>query len=198
MESVRLHIATRQARLGEHAFFRGLERCAAPVDVVALAPAFAFWRRALRDVLHASAARRTGTDDRAIAEEDHYFADVERLMGSRLPACLVAGDAHPLTRQASYQLLYEVLASDTDRMRLVILGALNATCELFFRRVAPLAASLGDRERSLSFEQYQDAEPAELDGMALAPEDEPEALALVDRVFTAFDRMFDGLSATYA
>ncbi len=196
MESVRLHISTRQARLGEHSFFRGLERRRSAADVVALAPAFAFWCRALRDVLEACAARRCSAD--GADHEDGYFADVERLMANRLPTCLVAGDAHPLAREASYQLLYEVLASDTEYMRLVLLGALQATRELFFRRVAPLAASLSDDERQLAFEQYMDAVPAELDALALAPEDEPEAIALVDRVFNAFDRMFDGFCAMVA
>lgn len=191
MEAVRHHITKRQARLGEHPFFDGLERDGSPERVLALTPALAFWARALRDVLQANAERGGPAED----DERRYFEDVERLMGSRLPPSLVASDAHPLTREASYQLLYEVLASKTDGLRIVLLTSVEATRELFHQRVGPLAASLGEEERFHIFEQYHGDDRPELHAGSLTPDDEQEALALVDRVFAAFDRMFHGFAA---
>ncbi len=196
MEAVRQLIIRRKARLAEHPFFDGLERCASPRSVVALAPALTFWGRALRDVLQAGAERREAVGAPTSEDEERrYLEDVERLVGSRLPAALVAGDAHPLTRDASYKLLYEVLASKTDGLRLVLLTSVDAMRELFFHRIAPLAASLDDVERFRSFEQYRDELRTDLDDVSLGPDDEEEAVALVERVFAVFDRMFDGLTA---
>lgn len=183
MEAVRHHITQRKARLARHPLFERIQGTEATEHVVTLGSALGFWGRALRDVLAAYAERAGGG-----AEDDArgFFEVVERLMGSRLPPVLVAGDAHPLTREGSYQLLYEVLASKTDGVRRVLLEAIDAAQEIFAHHVGGGGAPCVEETRVESF------------AVALAADDEQEAIAAVERVFAAFDRMFDGFVAMRA
>lgn len=78
-------------------------------------------------------------------------------------------------------LIREANGIEQDELRLVFLLALESACELFFGSVAPALEARTAGARML------------YGVVALGPELRVDAFLLVDRVFAAFARLFDGL-----
>ena len=119
------------------------------------------------------------------------------------------GDDHRAVRDASYALVAEVFRAASDVERIVLVLALESTGHVFFDRLARTVEAAGytDRLRYFSAHHLQ-VEHAHalfeakmqacLDARALSPDERDRALALVDRVYDAFDLMFDALATTLA
>lgn len=213
MKAVLEHIAARESRFSEHPFFDDL-RQDRPIDqVMAFAPRLTFWVMAFQDVLRLNASFIRDARLKALATRHHaesvgherwFEQDIAALTGGSLSLGAMYGKAHTSTRHAAYTIIGEVHRPVDDRVRIALLWVLESTSHVFFGRTAILAAAQGADERLRYFsEHHQKAEAqharfeaelrAELGEMELEPGVRDEALAMVDRIYAAFDAMFEGL-----
>ncbi|NVJ13241.1 hypothetical protein HV826_03600 [Myxococcus sp. AM010] len=213
MKEVLQHIAVREARFAAHPFFSDM-RMDRPIEqVMAFAPRLTFWVMTFQDVLRLNAhfiqdAHLKALATRHHAEEgghDQWFEeDISALTGGSLSIGSMYGRAHVKTRDAAYAIISEVYRPVDDRLRIVLLWALESTSHVFFSRTAIISAAQGADDRLKYFsDHHMQAEAqhamfeqelaAELEAMQLAPQVRADALAMVDRIYAAFDTMFDGL-----
>ncbi|MGZ3459669.1 MAG: hypothetical protein ACXU86_14335 [Archangium sp.] len=215
MRAVLQHISHRQSRFAEHPLFDTLRPDRPLEQVLAFAPRLAFWVMSFQDVLRLNAQRvkdpelsmlmlRHRAEERG--HDDWFFDDVAVLTGRRLTLGELWERAHESTRDASYALLAEVLRPMDDRLRVVLVLALESTSHAFFTRAASLSPTLGSGKRLKYFsnhhmqaeeqhEVFEEQMEAMLRGIELTPALRSEAFALVDRIYAAFHAMFDGLGA---
>jgi hypothetical protein len=213
MKAVLQHIAACEARFASHPFFSDLRMDRPLEQVMAFAPRLTFWVMSFQDVLRLNAHFIQDSHLKELAtrhhsEEsghDHWFEeDIAALTGGSLSIGEMYGKVHARTRDASYAIISEVYRQMDDRLRIVLLWALESTSHVFFGRTAVLTAAQGADERLKYFSDHHmkaEAQHAmfeeqlaeELGSMELAPEVRAEALAMVDRLYGAFDAMFDGL-----
>ncbi|PTL75992.1 hypothetical protein DAT35_51615 [Vitiosangium sp. GDMCC 1.1324] len=209
------HIRVRQSRFQAHPLFDELRPDRPLGEMLAFAPRLSFWVMCFQDVLRLNAQRVKDPElarlmRRHRAEErghDHwFFEDLALLTGRSLTLDEPWDLAHECTRDASYALLAEVLRPMDDRLRVVLVLALESTSHTFFSRVSSVTQALGAGKRLKYFsghhmeaeEQHEVFEAqmeAMLNGIELSPALRAEALGLVDRVYAAFHSMFDGLCA---
>lgn len=213
MKAVLQHIAVCEARFASHPFFSDLKMDRPIEQVMAFAPRLTFWVMTFQDVLRLNAhfiqdAHLKALATRHHAEEgghDQWFEeDIAALTGGSLSIGTMYGKAHVKTRDAAYAIISEVYRPVDDRLRIVLLWALESTSHVFFSRTAVISAAQGADERLKYFsDHHMQAEAqhamfeqelaAELEAMELSPEIRKDALAMVDRIYAAFDLMFDGL-----
>jgi hypothetical protein len=213
MKAVLQHIEACEARFASHPFFSDLRMDRPLEQVMAFAPRLTFWVMTFQDVLRLNAhfiqdPRLKALAARHYSEEgghDQWFEeDIAALTGGSLSIGAMYGKAHAKTRDAAYAIISEVYRPVDDRLRIVLLWALESTSHVFFGRTAVLTAAQGADERLKYFSDhhmraeaqhamFEQELAAELESMALTPEVHADALAMVDRVFAAFDSMFDGL-----
>jgi len=213
MKAVLQHIAECEKRFASHPFFTDLKMDRPLNQVMAFAPRLTFWVMSFQDVLRLNAHFIQDAHLKALATRHHseeaghdqwFEQDIVALTGGSLSIGSMYGKAHAKTRDASYAIISEVYRPVDDRLRIVLLWALESTSHVFFSRTAILTAAQGADERLKYFSDHHmkaEAQHAmfeeqlaeELSSMVLSPEVQAEALAMVDRLYTAFDAMFDGL-----
>ncbi|HEY0095942.1 MAG TPA: hypothetical protein VGB96_16555, partial [Archangium sp.] len=211
------HISVRQARFAEHPFFAELRPDRPLEQVLAFAPRLAFWVMSFQDVLRLNAQRVQDAElsrlmHRHQAEErghdEWFFEDIALLVGRPLTLTDVWSRTYESTRDASHTLIAEVLRPLDDRLRVVLVLTLEATSHVFFTRAARLVRAAGSPSRvKLKYfsdhhmaaeeqhEVFEEQLEAYLRAIELTPALREEGRALVDRVFAAFDAMFDGMRA---
>jgi hypothetical protein len=215
MRAVLQHIRVCQSRFLAHPLFDELQPGRPLEEVLAFAPRLSFWVMCFQDVLRLNAQRVQDAElsqlmRRHRAEErghDHwFFEDLAALTGRAPRLDEPWGRAHESTRDASYALLAEVLRPMDDRLRVLLVLALESTSHVFFSRVAALTQAAGAASRLKYFaphhmeaeeehEVFEEQMEAMLNAIEMSPALEAEAAALVDRVYAAFHAMFDGLCA---
>lgn len=213
MKAVLQHIAHREARFAAHPFFSDLKMDRPLDQVMAFAPRLTFWVMSFQDVLRLNAHFIQDAHLKALATRHHseeaghdqwFEEDIAALTGGALSIGAMYGKAHAKTRDASYAIISEVYRQMDDRLRIVLLWALESTSHVFFGRTAVLTAAQGADERLKYFSDHHmkaEAQHAmfeeqlaeELGAMVLSAELQADALAMVDRLYGAFDAMFDGL-----
>jgi hypothetical protein len=205
------YIAGKQAELGRHRFFRRLETNLGPARAAAFVPDLWSSLRVFRDILRLNESfcadpplPRFANRGTADAERDRPRAgalaaisvaerDIQRLWGAR----------HARTRDAAHALLSEVFLARDDRLRLVLLMALESAGQVLFERITRglertrhddlyqfAAGQLRAETDQAAFERLisQKAE-----GNVLVPPMRREAEALIDRCFAALRAMLDAL-----
>ncbi|HZH79552.1 MAG TPA: hypothetical protein VEY88_26255 [Archangium sp.] len=217
MKAVLQHISDCQARFAEHRFFDEFRQERPLEQALAFAPRLSFWVMCFQDVLRLNAQR---VQDPELAmlmlrhrseERDHdnwFFEDVATLTGAPLTVHTPWSRAHESTRDASFALVAEVLRPMDDRLRMVLVLGLEATSHVFFTRASNLAkAAAAGSESKLKLKYFSDhhmeAEEqhevfeeqmeAYLRGIELTPALREEACQMVDRIFAAFEAMFEGM-----
>jgi hypothetical protein len=205
------YIAGKQVELARHRFFRRLESSLGPARAAAFVPDLMSSLRVFRDILRlnetfcsdpplsrltlraAVDAERDRPRPGALAAISVAERDIQRLWGAR----------HARTRDAAHALLSEVFRAWDDRLRLVLLMALESAGQVLFERITRVL------ERTPHDDLYQFAAGqlrAETDQAAferqiarkagttvLAPPLRREAEALIDRCFAALRAMLDAL-----
>jgi hypothetical protein len=215
MRAVLQHIRVRQSRFMAHPLFGELQPGRPLEEVLAFAPRLTFWVMCFQDVLRLNAQRVRDSElsllmRRHRAEErghdDWFFGDLAQLTGRAPRVDEPWSRAHESTRDASYALLAEVLRPMDDRLRVLLVLALESTSHAFFSRVSALTQAAGASKRLKYFaphhmeaeeehEVFEEQMEAMLNAIELSPALEAEGVALVDRVYAAFHAMFDGLCA---
>lgn len=211
MKAVLQHISDRQSRFAEHPFFDGFRQGRPLEQALAFAPRLAFWVMCFQDVLRLNAQRVEDPEFAVLMlrhrseERDHdnwFFEDIAQLQGSPLTLHEQWSRAHECTRDASYALIAEVLRPLDDRLRMVLVLTLEATSHVFFTHASRLVQTSGRGLKYFSdhhmqaeeqHEVFEEQMEAYLRSIELTPALREEGFALVDRLFSAFDAMFQGL-----
>ncbi len=211
MKAVLQYISDRQSRFADHPFFDGFRQERPLEQVLAFAPRLAFWVMCFQDVLRLNAQRVEDPEFAVLMlrhrseERDHdnwFFEDIARLRGTPLTLHEQWSRTHECTRDASYALISEVLRPMDDRLRMVLVLTLEATSHVFFTHASRLVQT---SDRGLKYfsdhhmraeeqhEVFEEQMEAYLRAIELTPPLQEEAVALVDRLFAAFDAMFQGM-----
>ncbi|WP_342376761.1 hypothetical protein NVS55_36075 [Myxococcus stipitatus] len=213
MKAVLQHIEAREKRFAAHPFFLELRQDRPLDQVMAFAPRLTFWVMSFQDVLRLNAHFIQDPHLKALATRHHaeesghdqwFEDDISALTGGSLSIGALYGKAHAKTREAAYTIISEVYRPVDDRVRIVLLWALESTSHVFFGRTATLCASQGADERLKYFSDhhmraeaqhamFEQELAAELEAMELEPHVREDALAMVDRCFSAFENLLTGM-----
>lgn len=213
MKAVLQHIEAREKRFATHPFFLELKQDRPLEQVMAFAPRLTFWVMSFQDVLRLNAHFIQDPHLKALATRHHaeesghdqwFEDDIASLTGGSLSIGALYGKAHAKTREAAYTIISEVYRPVDDRLRIVLLWALESTSHVFFGRTAMLCASQGADERLKYFSDhhmraeaqhamFEQQLAAELEAMELEPAVRADALAMVDRCFGAFENLLTGM-----
>ncbi|MFP2929556.1 hypothetical protein ACLESO_31030 [Pyxidicoccus sp. 3LG] len=213
MKAVLQHIEACEAKFAKHPFFSDLRMDRPLEQVMAFAPRLTFWVMTFQDVLRLNAHFIQDPHLKALATRHHseegghdqwFEDDIAALTGGSLSIGAMYGKVHVKTRDAAYAIISEVYRPVDDRLRIVLLMALESTSHVFFGRTAILTAAQGADERLKYFSDhhmqaeaqhamFEEQLAAELGAMVLEPEVRADAIGMMDRIYAAFDAMFDGL-----
>ncbi len=215
MKVVLDYIAAKQAQFAKHPFFTELRLDRSLEQITAFAPKVAFWVMTFQDILRLNEQLVKDPVLKRIArhhrEEDTghdrwFLEDIAKLTGGPLMVSALYGRTSSSTRDATYQLISEVYRAPDDRLRIVLVLVLESTGHVFFGRTAVLTASPMSPYKLKYFsdfhlhieeahEVFETKIEEQIVSIAMPPELEAEAIALVDRAYAAFDSMFNGLRA---
>jgi hypothetical protein len=213
MKLIEAHVAKKQAEFAKHRFFSDDRMSSNESGVLSFAPDLTFWVMAFQDVLRLNAKLTKDTAIRKIvrhhraedAGHERWFLD--DLAAMQIPAPDVRwlfGERHSPTRDSAYALVSEVYRADDDRMRLVLVKALESAGHVFFGRVAAVVERAGwtkmlkyfsfsHLEVEKSHQVFEDQIAKTVSAIRLEPKARAEAKQIVDRCYVAFTAMFDAL-----
>ncbi len=216
MKSVQDEILRQQQRFAQQPFFRRLEQEGPMEHALAFVPGLTFFVMAFQDMLRINEVRVSDPALLRIARhhrledqghEQWFLRDMAKL-GTERDIRWLFGPEHAATRDASYALLSEVIRANDDRLRIVLLLVLEATGEVFFSRIPGYIERAGYRgaaqleyfsrshhETEKNHILFEREMHASLIAVELPSEIRTDALALVERSFTAMRSMVDELEA---
>ena len=214
MKTIKDAITARQAAWAAHPFFTALAREERFDDGMRFAPLLAFWVLTFQDVLRINAravkeplmrrlARHHRAEDKG--HERWFLADLETLGHEPIDASTLFGKEHEATRDAAFAIMSEVFHATDDRVRVILLLTLESAGHVFFGRVTEFVERCGQASAMRYFgpahleierghEVFERDMEVALDAIVLDESTRRDALALVDRVYCAFERMFDVLA----
>jgi hypothetical protein len=212
MKTLQHHLSTHQRAFAEHPFFVELARPRPLSQQLAFVPKLTFWVMAFQDLLRLGEqvvreprmqriARHHRRED--AKHELWFLQDLAELQQPEPGVSTLFGAGHSATRDATYVLAAELLRASDDRLRVLLLLALEATGHVFFGHISRLVAEHGMEGRLKYFSDYHlQVERAhevferkveeELFSEVLDEARRQEGVLLLERAFGAFIRMFDG------
>lgn len=137
------HVEHRKEGLKAHPFIQLLESSNDRNDVRAFSDGLSFFVLAFQDILRLAADRVEDPLLRRIAQDHHredaghdlwFLQDAEQL-GLDVSARRLFSSEHCVAREVGYELVADVLRSDSDASKLAVVFALEAVGEVFFERV---------------------------------------------------------------
>jgi hypothetical protein len=210
MNVVLERIAKRQTELLEHSLFAKLRGEASLHRGLSFAPRLGLWVIAFQDVLRINEQqirdpllRRIARHHRAedAGHERWYLQDLATLGGDRFDLAWLYEKRLGAARIATHQIVAETYRATDDTARIALLLSLEGAGHVFFGEVAGFVARTGGTSRLKYFSSYHlDLEKghemferkmmSDLAEFVLSPAQEAECLAVVERVFDAFDGLF--------
>jgi len=210
MKTLKTQLADKQFGFSLHPMFDRMQRETAVAEMLAFVPAVSFWASAMPDVLRLNEGRVVDAGLRqavrahraAYAGLDRWFAaDLLKIEGHLPYAAEVFGPKHTVTRDATYALVAEVFQAGSDAERIALVLAVECVGQVFFEEIAAYVERMG-LTQSFQFlaRRKVDVKGLFRQAMELATsEAEREAArGVVERVFAAFQTMFDGFEAACA
>lgn len=218
MRIVQSHIEDKQAAYACHPFFGRIRHDAPLREILPCTELLAFWTMAFQDALRLNAERVADPVLREIvrrhyleeAGHDRWFlSDAAEIFGSPPDLVRLFGDGHGAAREATYELVAEVLRTTSDHERLLILLVFESTGHVFFEEIAAYFARAGIHHSLKYFAQhhldvekehevFEEEMAAFITAIKLSPEQRTSACAMVDRAYVAFHRMFDAMEVVAA
>lgn len=218
MKAIQDHIERKQKEFMRHPFFDLLERLDRLEDVAGFVPNMTFWVMGFQDILRLNEERVFDPFLRKVARhhrledaghEQWFLHDKAYICGSDSPdgdAGWLFGKENQGARDLVYALLAEVYKSEDELLNIVLLVVMESTGHVFFDKIVKQMKKIGEDENLLYFssshlmvEQGHALFEAEmkrgLETRPVSAEVLRDALALVDRCYGAFVKLFDGLAA---
>jgi hypothetical protein len=213
MQLVEIYLAQKQAQLVQHPFFLDLERNPTFPDALTFAPDLTFWVMAFQDILRLNTRRtrekeilRMVKHHRAedAGHERWFLSDLAVLKMPTPDVKLLFGKEHAPTRDAAYALISEVFRTNDDRLRLILVKALESAGHIFFEKVSRIVEnanatnllkyfSFNHLEVEKNHEVFEREMAEKISSIQLSPSARAEAEELIDRCYAAFTSMFDAL-----
>jgi hypothetical protein len=212
MKIIQNHIATRQAEFSAHPFFANLDALNSVEEFLGVASDLAFWVMLFQDVLRINETRIKDSYLRKLAKHhrledsghDKWFLEDVATQGNKCGINDLFDKKNTITRDAAYSIMAEVYNLHDERLRIVLLFTLESSGHIFFTKAAKFVDNNGYSDRLKYFSNtHLEVEKAhamfeeEMErgfySISLSVEERSAAIALVDKVYEAFNLMFDGL-----
>lgn len=215
MQYIKAHIESRARMLEQHGFFATFAQPEPDLErAMAFAPMGMFWVLAFQDIIRINVERAHEPFVRALLQqhqaedsghEDWFFEDVEGVYGKQeFGARWLFSPANREVREVSYALASEVYMVTDDRLRLVLVEALEAAANVYFAHFSRFLVASGHAGRLKYFagvhlqeesahQMHENDVAVRIAGIVLSEEGRITARAMVDRMFDAFGRLADSL-----
>jgi hypothetical protein len=211
MQQALAYIERWTTRMESHPFFAALKPEPDLKRAMAFAQPAAFWVFTFQDILRLNAELACDPAIQALlrqhqsedaGHEEWFLEDLERIFGSAPTHVrwLFSSENYGI-RASSFALAGEVFRVSDDRLRLVLVEALERAAGFFFGRAARYLAESGHTTKLKYFggmhitaeagHEIHDQEARDLLSIVLPPELQGDAEALVDRMFKAFTQLAD-------
>lgn len=222
MKIIKTYLKSKQDQFARHPFFQRLEQVSELANFNGFVKHLAFWPMAFQDILRLNEERMSDEYLHKVARHhrledsghdrwyinDIIYLDPENRTSDYYFELLF--DSHyTQTRDASYSILSEVFTLTDDRLRIILLLTLESSGHVFFEKTAAKVNSTNqDADNHLQYfstshldvekahEVFEEAMEQELFVMKLPDDLRKEAVVMIDRVYDAFDLMFNGLVLT--
>lgn len=221
MKRIQTYIDSKQQEFERHPFFDLLGKLKSLEEVGYFVPDLTFWVMIFQDILRLNDERVTDPYLKKIAHH-HRFEDAgheqwflydKNYMSSRHASTTedvnwLFGRETRATRDPACALLAEVYRCDSDWLNIVLLITIESTGHVFFNKIVDKMEAFGENENlkyfarshldvELAHALFEEDMERELYASPLPSKLRRDALALVDRCYDAFGKMFDGLIAAY-
>ncbi|MCY1057632.1 hypothetical protein [Nannocystis sp. SCPEA4] len=214
MHHVRTHLQRSADQFARHPFFARLRPAGELRHALAFARGLSFWVYVFQDVIRLNAALAREPRLQALlvrhAEEDRgheqwFHADLLEIFGAPVALDELFAPEFADARAGALAIAAEVFRLSDDRLRVVLVDALEAAATVGFTRFAAHVRASGFTDRLKYFdgrhlaveadhELHTEHVDRELDAIVLSAETRAEAVALIDRVFAAFAQIFTALT----
>lgn len=216
MYQVKSHLQCSAGQFARHPFFALLRPAAELRHALAFARGLGFWVYVFQDVIRLNADQAREPRLRALlarhAAEDRghelwFHADMLEIFGAPLALDELFAPEFADARAGALAIAAEVFRLTDDRLRIVLVDALEAAASVGFARFAAHVRDSGFAGRLKYFdgghlaveadhELHSEHGHSELAAIEFTPAERLEAAALVDRVFAAFAQIFTALART--
>lgn len=218
MLKVQTYIQQKQQEFALHPFFERLQRNDGLGEVLPFAPKLLFWAMTFQDVIRLNELQIHDPRLREIAHEHRgeeaghdqwLLTDLIKIEGTLPSVRSLFGSGHASTRDASYALVAEVFRATTDLEHLILLLVLESTGQCFLEFISDYCERKGVSQSFRYLSHFHlDAEAGHavfeqklksyLDALRVPDGERWCAMAMVDRVFQAFNHMLDGFEHSLA
>lgn len=215
MQTIQNYLANKQFQFTQHQFFQQLTDDTTLEQFASVASRLSFWVMSFQDLLRLNEERITNDEIRNIVRKhrleqighEHWFvSDVKDMECKIITLQSIYSRNCATTRDATYALMSEVFQAQNDYERIVLLLTLESTSNIFlgftvdFVDTVSYSSSLRYFSNyHLEFEKnYTFFEEKLTDYFAevqLTQDEEEHILKMIDRVYHAFNLMFDGLTS---
>lgn len=211
MQQVLAYIEQWTKRLAEHPFFLSLRPEPDLKRAMTFARSGVFWVFTFQDIIRFNAELARDPEIRELlgqhqaedaGHEEWFLEDLELIFGdapTNVRGLFSAQNAG--IRAGSFALAGEVFRIADDRLRLVLVEALENAAGLFFSRVSQNLAESGHAQKLKYFagihieaeaaHEMHDEHKVDIQSIALPPQLRGEAEALVDRMYASFFKIAD-------
>lgn len=212
MKKIQEYIQSKQAEFAACPLFTHIRKRLPLHQTMGFAPYGAFWIMTFQDILRLN---ETLTKDPKLREFAHhhrqedaghekwFLQDLEVMFNTKQFTIdwLYSADCAPM-RDASYAIVAELIKAENDRLRTVLLLALESTSQIFSQEITAYICDMGYGEKLNYFSKthcdaenehamYEEEGEQQLHAIKLSPHEREKAVALVDHIYSFFYRMAD-------
>ncbi|HAF86967.1 MAG: hypothetical protein CMF38_00910 [Legionellaceae bacterium] len=220
MKTIQDYIDAKQQEFMNHPFFEILGQLKTLEEIGYFVPELTFWAMTFQDILRLNeekvsdpylkkVARHHRLED---AGHEQWFIHDKKYMGEKSIDKYCTKDdvvwlyskETQLTRDAAYSILAEVYKADNELINIALLLTIESSGHVFFEKVAQQVKKTGEDKNLKYFSSshlevemahalFEDEMERNLYALPVSIEVRREALKMIDRCYTAFSTMFDGL-----
>ncbi|ABA24316.1 conserved hypothetical protein [Trichormus variabilis ATCC 29413] len=215
MKAIQEYLETKQKLLAEHSLFRDLKLGDSKLeDFARMASSVGFWVMSFQDLLRINLSfitdeeyyqfiRKHLMED--IGHDKWFLYDLKALNTEQPNLQVLYNQFHTPVRDATFLLMSEVFRANNDYERITLILALESAGHVFFECVADFIKE-NNCDTSLKYfsshhlgvekehEIFETGMQDLIGNIQLNHEQKIHHLKMIDRIYEAFDLMFDGLA----
>jgi hypothetical protein len=215
MQTIQNYLTNKQLQFTQHQFFQQLTDETTLEQFAAVASRLSFWVMSFQDLLRLNEERINHDEIRSIVRKhrleqsghEHWFvSDVNDMECKILTLQSIYSRNYAATRDATYALMSEVFQARNDYERIVLLLTLESTSNIFLRFTVDFVEALSYSSSLRYFSKYNlefernytifaEKLTEHFVEVQLTQDEEAHILKMIDRIYTAFNLMFDGLTS---
>lgn len=215
MQTIHNYLANKQFQFTKHQFFQLLTDDTTLEQFASVAARLSFWVMSFQDLLRLNEERITNDKIRNIVRKhrleqsghEHWFvSDVHDMECKMLTLQSIYSRNCATTRDATYALMSEVFQAKSDYERVILLLTLESTSNIFLGFTVDFVDTVNYTSSLKYFSNYHLEFEKNYRGfeekltnyfaeVQLNQDEEAQILKMIDRVYKAFNLMFDGLAS---